>query len=99
MFTLLSFVMYNLFPHPPTLPPPPPCALLLITSRTLQEFCDTPMFISGDASRFDVSQGFLGDCWLVAAIASLTQDKILFNTVSCSRGLCRVEMCSLFTET
>ena len=39
------------------------------------------MLFTGGASRFDVAQGILGDCWLVAAIASLTQDKILLNKV------------------
>ena len=39
------------------------------------------MFVGG-SDRFDVQQGMLGDCWLVAAIASLTQDKILMKKVS-----------------
>ena len=47
-----------------------------------QELCANPKFFSGGASRFDVSQGMLGDCWLVAAIASLTQDPMLLNKVS-----------------
>jgi hypothetical protein len=45
------------------------------------DICTNPKFYTGGASRFDVSQGMLGDCWLVAAIASLTQDRILLNKV------------------
>lgn len=40
-----------------------------------------PQLFTGGASRFDVKQGMLGDCWLVAAIASLTQDQILLRSV------------------
>ena len=47
----------------------------------LQDICSDPKFYTGGASRFDVSQGILGDCWLVAAIASLTQDKHLLTQV------------------
>ena len=46
-----------------------------------------PQLYTGGASRFDVSQGMLGDCWLVAAIACLTQEKLLLKNVcslSCS---------------
>ena len=50
-------------------------------SLTLQDICSNPKFFTDGASRFDVSQGILGDCWLVAAIASLTQDQILLNKV------------------
>lgn len=32
-------------------------------------------------SRFDVSQGILGDCWLVAAMSSLAQDETLLHRV------------------
>ena len=46
-----------------------------------QDLVKDPRFFTGGASRFDVAQGMLGDCWLVAAIASLTQDKILFRKV------------------
>lgn len=40
-----------------------------------------PRLYTGGASRFDVSQGMLGDCWLVAAIANLTQNEIILKRV------------------
>uniref|UniRef100_G1TYB0 Calpain 12 n=1 Tax=Oryctolagus cuniculus TaxID=9986 RepID=G1TYB0_RABIT len=36
------------------------------------EFCAEPRFICEDMSRTDVCQGRLGNCWLLAAAASLT---------------------------
>ncbi|XP_065943520.1 calpain-B isoform X7 [Magallana gigas] len=45
------------------------------------EICDNPVFIADGASRFDVQQGELGDCWLLAAIASLTVNQRLFAKV------------------
>lgn len=45
------------------------------------EICDDPkLFIEG-ASRFDVRQGELGDCWLLAAVANLTLIDHLFHQV------------------
>jgi len=41
---------------------------------------DAQLFVEG-ASRFDVQQGELGDCWLLAAMANLTLNQRLFHQV------------------
>ncbi|KAM4611413.1 calpain-9 [Polymixia lowei] len=52
-----------------------------------KELCENPKFILGDANRTDICQGQLGDCWLLAAIASLTLHKdILARVVPHDQG-------------
>ncbi|CAH1992184.1 unnamed protein product [Acanthoscelides obtectus] len=46
--------------------------------RRPHEIADNPQFFVEGFSRFDVQQGELGDCWLLAAAANLTLYKRLF---------------------
>ncbi|PIO60123.1 calpain family cysteine protease, partial [Teladorsagia circumcincta] len=46
------------------------------------EIIDDPQLIVGEKSRFDVKQGALGDCWLLAAVANLTlRDELFYRVV------------------
>ncbi|KAM4598830.1 calpain-2 catalytic subunit-like [Fundulus diaphanus] len=45
------------------------------------ELCPDPKFIDDGATRTDICQGILGDCWLLAAIASLTLDQQILQRV------------------
>ncbi|XP_044069232.1 calpain-2 catalytic subunit-like [Siniperca chuatsi] len=45
------------------------------------ELCSDPKFIDDGATRMDICQGILGDCWLLAAIASLTLDEQILARV------------------
>ncbi|OPJ72231.1 hypothetical protein AV530_018695 [Patagioenas fasciata monilis] len=45
------------------------------------ELCANPQFIIGGATRTDVCQGELGDCWLLAAIACLTLNPDILHRV------------------
>ncbi|KAL3284755.1 hypothetical protein HHI36_018898 [Cryptolaemus montrouzieri] len=48
------------------------------TWRRPGEICDDPQLFVEGFSRFDVQQGELGDCWLLAATANLTMYRRLF---------------------
>eukprot|EP00118_Oscarella_pearsei_P028840 m.3059 g.3059 ORF g.3059 m.3059 type:complete len:660 (+) comp9038_c0_seq1:64-2043(+) len=45
------------------------------------EICTDPQLFVGGASRFDVAQGMLGDCWFVAVLSSLAQEQTLLHQV------------------
>nr|XP_033330562.1 calpain-A isoform X4 [Megalopta genalis] len=49
--------------------------------RRPMEITNNPQLFVEGFSRFDVQQGELGDCWLIAAVANLTMDPNLFFQV------------------
>ncbi|VEL32549.1 unnamed protein product [Protopolystoma xenopodis] len=59
------------------------------------DIVDDPMFFSEGVSRFDVRQGELGDCWLLAAIACLCMHKELFDQVVPEQTFSK-QYCGLF---
>ncbi|XP_049882091.1 calpain-A-like isoform X2 [Pectinophora gossypiella] len=52
-----------------------------ITWLRPSEICDNPQLFVDGYTRFDVQQGELGDCWLLAAVANLTLYRKLFFQV------------------
>lgn len=48
-----------------------------------KEIVKKPEFHVAGFSRFDVTQGAIGNCWFLAAVASLTQDEKIFANVVC----------------
>ena len=54
-----------------------------VTWKRASELVSDPKFIVDGATRFDVNQGCLGNCWFLAAVATLTlnQHKELFEKV------------------
>lgn len=45
------------------------------------EICANPQFIVDDVSRFDLDQGYLGNCWFIAAVSMITQRPLIFEYV------------------
>ncbi|XP_059186372.1 calpain-2 catalytic subunit-like [Centropristis striata] len=52
-----------------------------VTWKRPTELVSNPEFIVGGATRTDICQGALGDCWLLAAIASLTLNEYVMARV------------------
>uniref|UniRef100_A0A3B3TT39 Calpain-1 catalytic subunit n=1 Tax=Poecilia latipinna TaxID=48699 RepID=A0A3B3TT39_9TELE len=52
-----------------------------VTWKRPTELVSNPDFIVDGATRTDICQGALGDCWLLAAIASLTMNKFVMERV------------------
>ncbi|XP_035672560.1 calpain-9-like isoform X3 [Branchiostoma floridae] len=62
------------------------------------EIVGNPEFIdaSEGASRFDVCQGCVGDCWMLAATATLAQKPYLFKRVCCEDNSYSDDYCGAF---
>ncbi|XP_022594290.1 calpain-9-like [Seriola dumerili] len=52
-----------------------------VTWKRPKELCPSPQFIINGATRLDVCQGKLNDCWLLSAIASLAVHRSLLSKV------------------
>ncbi|CAL8090943.1 unnamed protein product [Orchesella dallaii] len=60
------------------------------------EITSDPQFFVSGASRFDVKQGELGDCWLLAAVANLTLNEKLFHDVVPEDNSFESDYCGVF---
>ncbi|XP_062928576.1 calpain-8-like [Mobula hypostoma] len=64
--------------------------------RRPHEIHSKPQFFVGGASRFDVCQGKVGNCWFLAALASLTMQRELFDHVVPPGQNFQREYCGIF---
>lgn len=61
------------------------------------DICAEPQLFVGGASRFDVMQGELGDCWLLAAISSLSlNDELLYRIIPSDQSFAKGDYCGMF---
>uniref|UniRef100_UPI00358ECB2D calpain-9-like n=1 Tax=Myxine glutinosa TaxID=7769 RepID=UPI00358ECB2D len=58
-----------------------PIQLSGIQWKRPKEICSNPLFISENATRTDIVQGALGDCWLLSCLGCLTLKKKLIHKV------------------
>nr|CAG4643843.1 EOG090X03ST [Lepidurus arcticus] len=61
-----------------------------------EELSDSAEFFVDGASRFDVQQGELGDCWLLAAVANLTMNPTVFRQVVPDDQSCSNDYAGIF---
>ncbi|CAK9301675.1 unnamed protein product [Gordionus sp. m RMFG-2023] len=62
-----------------------------------KEICPNPKLIVQGASRFDVIQGELGDCWLLAAVACLSLNtKLIQRIVPADQGFAPGDYAGIF---
>jgi hypothetical protein len=52
-----------------------------VTWKRPFQICSNPQFIVNEASRFDLDQGYLGNCWFIAAVSMITQRPMIFQHV------------------
>ena len=50
------------------------------------DISENPQFYTGGGSQFDVVQGQLGDCWLLAAMAPVSMNKVLLERICPSQS-------------
>jgi len=61
-----------------------------------KEIVNDPKMFVGGASRFDITQGMLGDCWLLAAVAALCQyEGLLYQVVPPDQSFDSADYCGL----
>lgn len=61
-----------------------------------KEIVNDPKMFVGGASRFDITQGMLGDCWLLAAVAALCQyEGLLYQVVPPDQSFTDKDYCGL----
>ena len=61
------------------------------------EIVANPEMFVGGASRFDINQGMLGDCWLLAAMATLAgKEKLLYRVVPPDQSFHSPDYCGAF---
>ena len=65
--------------------------------KRASELSGTPKFFEDGASRFDINQGELGDCWLLAAIAGVAMDKsLLYKVVPKEQSFVKTHYAGIF---
>lgn len=81
-----NFDSENLFNDPEFLPKndslyytqSPPSNIRWLRPHQISE---NPKFIVDSVSRFDLDQGYLGNCWFIAAVSMITQRPLIFQHV------------------